>query len=461
MSYAERTLKILKAVDDPVFFLTDEYFLGIKPYPKQQEVFLEFYKSEAMELILIVGRGGGKTTLAAMFALFEIFKLLILPDPAAHYGLIPGTPIFVMTVAVSEEQAHDTIYSRIVALIKNSPFFKEENPKIYKNEIRFVSKNVHIMCGHSSSASLVGRDVKVVINEELSKWEETTSKRGAWNVYNSVKQSSVSRFKDKATVISITSPRHENDIGMTLLAMSKETPNMLGFQYPTWVFNPNITFKDLEGEMKKDPAAFWTDYGAEPIESIAPYMPEHVLRFDSGIPNYLALIAQGKEPKIEPGYYVLAGDPALRNDAFGFALARKDRDNYVICGLHRFVPRKLSKRETMDIDLKKVREFISNVIKLARLRFVVFDTWFIPQIHEAIKQEGVPVIDHMIKREDYDVFKELCYFEKISMCPYPMAAKEFKELRIINNRKVDHPKGGSKDVADAIVNSVGRCVPRS
>ena len=400
----------------------------------------------------IIVHNSGKTSLAAMFALYEAFKLLILPDPAKHYGLIPGSPIFVVVVAVSEEQARDTIFARILSMLRGSPFFKEFRPKIYRNEIRFPSKNIIILCGHSSSASLVGRDVKLVVFDELARFEESSSKRGAWTVYNSLKRSTAT-FRDEGYVISISSPLHENDIIMTLYELAQETPDMLGLRYATWEFNPYISFDDLKLELQKDPASFWTLFGATPIESVAPYISPEILNMRTDVPNYLKLIAAGLEPDIEPGEYYVAGDPALRHDSFGVALVRRDGEKFVVCGTYRFKP-PIHKGKRIDINPLEVKRFIEKVVRLTKARAVVFDTWSFPELQEELRLSGVEVVNHVVRKEDYDKFKELCYTNRVVMCVDNVARREFEQLRIINNRRVDHPKGGSKDVADAIVNAI-------
>jgi len=451
LSLRERTLEVLRAVDDPVYFAESKYFLGIKLFPKQAEILRRVYKENIRELILVAGRRSGKTVLAAVFALYEAFKLLIKPDPAAYYGLIPGRPIFIVVVAVSEEQAHDTIYATILALLQRSPFFKSQHPKIYQNEIRFPSKNVIILCGHSSSSSLVGRDVKCCVFDELARFEQTTSKRGAWNVYNSLKQSTAI-FKDEGKVICISSPMNETDIIMTLYEQAQSTPGMLGLRYATWEFNPHIKFEDLAAEMQRDPIAFWRDFGAQPMESIAPYIPEDILHFDAGIPNYLRMIHDGLTVQPEPGIYALAGDPALKHDSFGFALTRRDGDKFIVCGSLRFSPKKLGQR-IVTISPIEVKEFVMRVIDQIPVSVVVFDTWNYPELQQEISRK-VRVVNHIVRKDDYDYFKELCYRNKVVMCPDPVAKQEFVRLQVINSRRVDHPKGGSKDVADAIVNSI-------
>ncbi len=60
----------------------------------------------------------------------------------------------------------------------------------------------------------------------------------------------------------------------------------------------------------------------------------------------------------------------------------------------------------------------------------------------------------MVKKEDHDRVKMRLYYKKIRICPFEPLRQELQSLRIINAKKVDHPKGGSKDIADALANAV-------
>jgi len=447
----DRTIKILKALDDPVFFAEDSYFLGCELYPKQAEVLKEFYEGGFRELVLISGMRSGKTFLASVFAAYEAFKLLTKADPIEYYGLAPGSLIFIVVVATSEKQAYDTIFNEIRNRIVRSPFFREYRPRFLMNEIIFPTKNIRILCGTSLSASSVGRNVKLAIFDELARFEESTSKRGAWEVYTSLKRST-STFGDEGYCISISSIRHQTDIMMTLYRQAETNPKMLALRFATWEFNPRFKLEDFEDELNRDPLAFWRDYGSTPMAGRMPFLPNpDIVPFDSGIPNNLELLAEGLSTRFNrEASYVLAGDPAIRHDAFGLALVHETTPGEYVCdGLFRFKPSR-----GIDLSPVEVKNFVLKVLDSCNVTDVVFDTWNFPELQEEIRLRGVLVHNHIVRKEDYDRFKELVYRRGIRICEYPILRQELEQLQIVNVRRVDHLPGGSKDVADALMNAL-------
>jgi len=470
MDPIERMKLILKASEDPAFFNRHPYFCGYDLFPKLNEIMREFYRKGPdgkplyNELIMICGKKAGKTTLASRICLYEAFDLLTKPDPAAAYGLEPGTDIFIIGIARSEEQAHDTIFSRIRNVVQRSPFFKEFHPKIYSLEIRFPEKHVHILCGCSSSGSMTGRPVKAIVFDELASFDDTESQRGAWQVY-SVLSKDTQPFGFYGKRIVTTSPRHANDIGMQLLERAKHHPHMLWVHAPTWELNPSPQYAydspEMVAERERDPLTFWRDYGAQPWSTLETYYREpEIIRFDPTLPNLLQIyFTENTLPPPPKHPLVLAGDPAKKFDAFGFALAHLEQKEpqvpgeptgtVVVDGLYRLKPTK--KRE---LDPIMIKDRILKLCKSYPIRLVVFDTWNYPELQESIRQLGIPVENHVVKKEDHDRVKMRLYYHKIRICPYEPLRQELQALRIINAKKVDHPKGGSKDVADALANAV-------
>ena len=470
MNALEKMSLILKASEDPAFFNSHEYFCGYSLYPKLEEIMAEFYTYDRHgtplynELDMICGKKSGKTTLASRICCYETFDLLIRPDPAAHYGLEPGTEIFIIGLAKSEEQAHDTIFSKIRTVIKRSPFFRSFNPKFYSLEIRFPTKNVNILCGCSSSGSMTGRLVKAICFDEISQFDETQSQRGAWQVYSLLsKDTHPFGFHGKRIVT--TSPRHVNDIGMQLLDRAKTHPRMLWVHEPTWKLNPTSIYAydspEMKAERDKDPLTFWRDFGAEPWSSLETYYREpDIITFEEDIQNVLRLFFE-ENILLPPSSntYVFTGDPAKKYDAFGMCLAHieftgkategEPNGTIVADGLYRLKPTK--KRE---LDPIFVKDKILKVIKTFLVRYAIFDTWNYPEAQEAIRRLGVPVMNHVVRKEDHDSVKRRLYFKKLKLCPYPILGDELKNLQVINAKKVDHPKGGHKDVADTLANAV-------
>src|SRR5271163_4930747 len=54
---------------------------------------------ERRELVLAIGRRGGKTTLSGIFASYEVYRLLNLYNPQEYYGLPNGNRIQIISVA--------------------------------------------------------------------------------------------------------------------------------------------------------------------------------------------------------------------------------------------------------------------------------------------------------------------------------------------------------------------------
>ena len=98
-------------------------------YPKQEEVLVEFYDSGKpyTECVLVIGMRSGKTLLSSVMATYEAFQLINLGKPCAYYGLPKGSEIFIFNVAVSEQQAKDTVFAHIKARIDSSEWWQNQD----------------------------------------------------------------------------------------------------------------------------------------------------------------------------------------------------------------------------------------------------------------------------------------------------------------------------------------------
>jgi len=449
---SERLLGELKAYEDPTYFC--KHVLGIKQFPIQEELMKLFYLSpqKYRELILIAGRRAGKTELASQFSTYEAFKLICLKDPAKHFGLAKGQEIFIINVASSKEQALDTVFAAISNKIYNSDWFQSQNYKERYNEFRFTECNVTIRSDHSNSSSLVGRTIKCAILDELARFTDRSKKSSAQAVYAAITYSTAS-FGDQGVVISITSPIYANDFSMQLYHKSKKIPNMLGRLYPTWVMNPNISRKSLQSEFDKNPELAERDFGANPSSELESYYKEKWrIRLEDNIHDDTALydgklINTGRENTT----YVLAGDPAYKNDAFGLALGHVEiGGNIVIDIIHRFKPQ----GEGREVSSREVKTLIMDIIKNYNVTLFLTDIWSYTEIIDELKEAGVRVERHTVKKEDHDRLKEKIYTQTIKYPRDEVFFKELESLELIRGKKVDHPREGSKDVADAVANVV-------
>lgn len=471
-SHTEQMYLEMKAHMEPLTFVTHDYFLGRKPYPMQAHLFTEFYADpKHMMFVGICGMRGGKTRLAADMVGYELFDLLTTGDVAAKYQLEEGSKFFITCVASSAEQAEDTIFHEVKKSVNKAPFFERFNPRILSNEIRFDDYNVEVKAGISSAMGLVGRTVKANVFDELSKLEKTEGKRSAELVYSSLSKST-SSFKFAGKNIVITSPLHTEDKAWRLYKENVNSRYAVCVNMPTWEMNPNLPFEGefMQAKLEEDPITFWRDYGAIPQSAVDKFFKdEDILVFDPTVINifedtvaYRAFMA---EQRRNPVRLILAGDPSGRMDSFGIALGYNIGDEYYVIGLKRFVPEKVSyeptgskvldgKKPKMEINPLDVREFVINVVRDLRVKEIIFDTWDYPLLQKELTIMGCNVYNNVVKIAHYEVIRKILYGKRLHCCYHPVLMQEWKQLVQHNARKVDHPKLGSKDLADAVCNVV-------
>ena len=468
LDYKDQTLKKMKALETPSYFAEDPYFLGEKLYPLQKEMFDRFYREKKTDLIVVAGMRSGKTFEAALFSTYEAFCLQQYDDPATHWGLSKGSEIFIINTATSQTQARDTVFAQIDAKVEKSPYFNFIGYESTYDTIR-LPKRIRIRSGGSNSASIVGRTAKIVTFDELARFQDTSGKRSGEAVYFSLSRATKT-FGDEGYRIVISSPLYPNDFLMTLykdaiatkLDGTQQHPHMLGYKLATWELNPNFTRESFEPEFRLDFAKALRDYGAEPTSAILPYYTNpDVIKVNQLRENILKRVMDENTEGIEPGdyTYVLGGDPAAKRDAFGIALGHREYwdktdpntgnkfsvDVLVIDGIWRFKPER-----KFGINPEEVLRFIMDITDTFPVRMAVFDTWNYPILQQKLINKGIQVENHVIKLPEQDSLQERFVRGTIDVCDFPFLIEELKSLELVNGRRVDHPPGGSKDVADAV-----------
>ena len=290
-------------------------------------------------------------------------------------------------------------------------------------------------------------------------------------VYETVSRG-VKTFGHDGILVSISSPIFDDDFQMQLYrqAIKKNmqgeyvNPTMLGLLYATWEMNDFLTKEVLEPEFQKDPETAWRDFGARPSKSLEAYCREpdkvdaivNKEMFNIGFLIDEILRGERDESEIAPyvntgKVYFMAGDPAFKNDAFGFSMVHWEGTQLLYDIIWRFAPNlELNQRE---IDANHVKEFTLLLAKYFPSYAMVVDTWQFPETVQALKNAGVNVVQHFVDKETYDMFKEAIYMGTVMMPNYPTFLQEFKALELRRGKKVDHPRNGSKDVSDACANA--------
>lgn len=241
------------------------------------------------ELILVLGRRSGKSALSAIFAAYEIYKLLRRGNPQSYYGLLPGSEIRVLCVANDKEQA-SIVYGDMQSHIEAVDYFKNNIANATQTFIRFRTEGDRKRFGDTGKATITatfrssiakglrGRGIICAILDEIAFFVDD-GKSSAERVYKAIFPS-LAQFSPKdpnnkhralgpseGRMIMISSPDAKEGFlyRMYQMAMSadKASESILVIQAPTWEVNPTLSREYYEAEYAKDPKSFMTEHGAE------------------------------------------------------------------------------------------------------------------------------------------------------------------------------------------------------
>jgi hypothetical protein len=447
---------VIKGKADPGWFVSD--ILGVKLFPSQDKILRDFYRDryygevEAYKkLILRAGMRSGKTALASVLGVYGLFDIITLDNPSEWYGLLRNQPIFITAVATSEKLANDGVFTNMCNIIEGSEWFNTWGDLNITND-RIAHRKKHVIAQVLSSwaTTAVGRSNYMVIFDELDLFEETSGKRGAWEIYSRLRKSTDTFGRD-GRVVAISSPKGANGIITQLWRIGLEEKNTLALTYKTWEMNPNLTEDELREEYKHDMATFWRDFACMPETAGGVEFPEgaRLTRMEN--------VLETLKPSSFPVIRAMAIDPAVKNDGFGIAVGRVDPSGGIIVdGVKKFMRREGDPY----ISPMEIRAFVDVAIQKLGVNYLIYDTWMFPDLIEHVKiKYGIDGVKHIVGKEDYDRWREMENNpENPVTVVYNDDLKRETDSLVITSAgskpKVDHPFGGSKDVADCVANLI-------
>lgn len=507
LTRSEQLQKTLDVDWDPIVFCEDPHFLGLSlstAWPLQKEIIRRFelgipdgtlkgqekwetdawmaarqhaYDHETLdewlienyqhytELVIEAGMRSSKTTIAGWLGLYGAFKLLNMRNPGEYFGLRKDQELFIINVATSDDQAYDTIFAVERGFLVNSPYFRNFQIHHKRNEFRFPEKSLIIRCGGSNSGSLVGRTLFRALFDELARFQDTRGRRSGSEVYAGLGRGVTSvrhpdldpehPWSQLGKKVAISSVLYDNDIIDHLVKISADIPSMLGYKYATWEMNPNLTEAALRDEFIKDPDKAWRDFGAQPGMVIERYYRDpSVIKFNTERLNPLLKYDYGNARFMQfadwfmgkPGVdYYLTGDPAVKMDHFGIALGHLEGDDVYVDFVHEIAPR-------TEVDPSEVEWIVKHINSRFNVREFIVDQWNYPETLARLRNTGVKIVFHVVKKPEHDKLKECWYMKQLDCYPYDELRSQLSSLEVIRQTRVDHPRKGKKDVADAVAN---------
>jgi intein/homing endonuclease len=240
------------------------------------------------------------TTLSAIFASYELYRLISLGNPQEYYGLPNGNRIQIISVATDKDQA-GLLFSDVTSHMSKCEFFQpyianntlsyvqfrtpydieRYGPTVRHENGKFASFNgkasLRVTFKASVSKGLRGSGNIVIILDELAHFQDK-GVSSAKDIYDAITPSALA-FSHKnletnepigpveSRIISISSPLNRAGKFYELFhfAMSKAegSENLLAIQAPTWEVYRDCDPTFLREKFHEDPTVFMTEYGAQ------------------------------------------------------------------------------------------------------------------------------------------------------------------------------------------------------
>ena len=243
---------------DIITFIEDDYYLGKVTNngklirPRWLEIIKQIYNPNNYYTEIVFGGpiGIGKTTIAAICLVYELYLNTCLVNPHNYYSLMKSKLGFGF-FSITKEQAKNTGEEKIIGFIEDSPYFQEISHMHKVNDrtkIKF-SKNISIIYG-SQPTHMIGYDVICGILDELNfrhgsskainKEDLATNQHSAFSLYRTVVTRLSSRFtvngKIRGKVFLLSSANNDYDFINTYIETVRHRRDVLVINEPAYKF---------------------------------------------------------------------------------------------------------------------------------------------------------------------------------------------------------------------------------
>lgn len=474
------------------------------------------YRQTCNEVIAQLGKGSGKDYCSTISVSYIVYLLLCLKDPATYYGKPPGDSIDILNIAINAQQANNVFFKGFKTRIENSPWFigKYESKA---SEIKF-NKAVTVHSGHSEREAWEGYNVIVVVLDEISGFatENTTGHdqaKTADAIYDMYRASVDSRFPDFGKVILLSFPRFKNDPiqkfyesviaeketiirsetlkldddlpsdtdGNEILVeweedhiVSYRIPKVFALKRPTWEVNPTKKISDFKVAFYKNMPDALGRFACMPAEAIDAFFKSRE-KIEKSFNN--TALAVDKFGRLESWFvpdpdkeYFLHVDLAQKHDHCAVAMSHvkkwvnvKVTDNYSqdapiveVDAVRYWTP-----TAEKSVDFTEVKDYILSLRTAGfNIKVCTFDRWNSHDMMQQLKAYGIATETLSVAKKHYDDMAMIVLEERLKGPHIPLLIDELLQLRIMRDR-VDHPRKGSKDLADAVCGSIYNAISRT
>lgn len=371
--------------------------------------------------------------------------------------------------------------------------------------------NIRAISESSENESYEGYNILVWIMDEASAFKSAKKVENAINIFNTLKSSANTRFIGRWLGFVLSYPRKEDDWDFTtqLYIESLTSDSMYGsrkfswevipFRYagPTFTFIYDRPNQHIELEV---PESLREDFEKHPEESLGKYccMPGRsqgaFIELAGAIPRVISdrlpifttetiivenrnedgsLLFRGIGHRIvqwdmlnlnkqlnyvihidlsktddRAAIVVAHGEPVLLETQTKEGKLERTWSQRIVEDAH--VVYEPDRKKNLRVSIRNIESLILDIAQVISISMVTYDHWQSASSVETLAMAGVAAKEHNINREDYNLLRSVIYSGDIDLLPDPLTEYELTQLRKTGSGNVDHPEGGSKDLADAL-----------
>lgn len=508
------------------FVLSDEYYGadqrdGLHPdvYPviidDMKEIFSgPNYAPKYRTFVDIEGTGSGKSTKAALFTTYSIYRLHCYKDPARALGLRSKSIIAFINMAPTADQAKRLVFTRVGDAIKRIRVFTSRgwlpNPNI-ESYLDFP-KRILVVPGNSSKSFSLGYDLYGGIIDEAEHFTESVTTDPVEQLYCQLNDRRESRFHNDGLIVLISDARTAHCYLEKLASMSKSDSTIYFKRRSRWEAKPELkvhpTFEyavnvpndsgGIDHVVLHPPEIYRKNFEERPGEALRTIAAIPTMTLTPFFGNWAAVIESLNQRRADPapdngtgqplypadvyrqlpgnfralpgvGYFAhvdlaRSRDAGVRSDCAGFAICHRAPD--VEAGGQKWstVVLDLAVRFkgslTRPVKFSEVRELIYNLDKLNGFKFVkiTYDGWQSIESLDELSAVGYNVDKRSVGIEEFIVLRDLMYGNRLDWFSDQWLLHELQTLEDLDN-KVAATLGEHDDesfaVAGAVSNALG------
>ena len=474
------------------------------------------FKQTCNEVIAQLGKGSGKDYCSTISVSYIVYLLLCLKDPATYYGKPPGDSIDILNVAINAQQASNVFFKGFKTRIDRSPWFVGKY-EAKASEVKF-DKSITVHSGHSERESWEGYNVIVVVLDEISGFaiENTTGHDQAKTgeaIYDMYRASVASRFPDFGKVILLSFPRFKNDYIQThyesviaeketvirsiLMKMDEDLPDntdgneitveweedhiksylypkTYAIKRPTWDINPTKKIEDFKVDFYRNSLDALGRFACMPPEAVDAFFKSREKIEKAFYKMNIAVDQFGRleewfQPEKDKEYFIHV-DLAQKHDHCAVALAHVNHWVNVKVTSDYSQPAPIVEVDAVrfwtptadkSVDFTEVKDYILSLkTRGFNIKVCTFDRWNSHDMMQQLKQYGINTELLSVAKRHYDDMAMIVAEERVSGPAIKLLIDELLQLRIMRD-KVDHPRKGSKDLADAVCGAIFNSISRT